>query len=77
MTSDHEILTRIHSLIAEEHELANGEGGPAQRDRRRELEVALDQCWDLLRQRQARRDAHQDPEQAHVRPAEQVEHYLQ
>jgi hypothetical protein len=77
MTSDHDILTRISSLIAEEHELDNGEGGPAHGDRRRELEVALDQCWDLLRQRQARRGAGQDPEQAHVRSAEQVEHYLQ
>jgi hypothetical protein len=77
MTSDHEILARINSLIAEEHELANGDGGPAQQDRRRDLEVALDQCWDLLRQRQARREFGRDPEQAHARPAEQVEQYLQ
>jgi hypothetical protein len=77
MTQDQDILARISSLIAEEHELDHGEGGPEQRDRRRELEVALDQCWDLLRQRQARRDAGQDPAQAHVRSAEEVERYLQ
>jgi hypothetical protein len=77
MTQDQDILARISSLIAEEHELAQGGGGTDQRDRRQEVEVALDQCWDLLRQRQARRAAGQDPDQARARPVEQVERYLQ
>jgi hypothetical protein len=41
------------------------------------VEVQLDRCWDLLRQRRARRQAGQDPEQAQVRPASTVEHYQQ
>ena len=41
------------------------------------IEVSLDQCWDLLRQRRARRDAHLNPDEAQVRPAEIVEHYQQ
>jgi hypothetical protein len=43
----------------------------------REIEVQLDQCWDLLRQRRARRDAGQDPDAAEVRPEGVVEHYQQ
>jgi hypothetical protein len=43
----------------------------------RELEVALDQCWDLLRQRRARIEAGQNPDEAHVRPANEVEGYRQ
>jgi hypothetical protein len=39
--------------------------------------VQLDQCWDLLRQRRARRAAGQDPDAAAVRPADVVEHYQQ
>ncbi|MET0479597.1 MAG: DUF2630 family protein, partial [Actinomycetota bacterium] len=45
--------------------------------RLQDLEVQLDQCWDLLRQRRARRDAGQDPDAAHVRPEGTVEGYLQ
>ena len=41
------------------------------------LDVALDQCWDLLRQRRARRNANQDEADAAIRPASQVEGYLQ
>jgi hypothetical protein len=43
----------------------------------RALEVTLDQCWDLLRQRRARRDFGDDPDKASVRSAEGVEHYKQ
>ncbi|HEX2374478.1 MAG TPA: DUF2630 family protein, partial [Actinomycetota bacterium] len=42
-----------------------------------EVEIQLDQCWDLLRQRRARRDAGQDPDSASVRPEGTVEGYLQ
>jgi hypothetical protein len=41
------------------------------------VEVALDQCWDLLRQRRARRSAGQDPDEATVRPEEVIERYKQ
>ena len=55
-----------------------GEGlDDGQQARLHEVEVQLDQCWDLLRQRRARRDAGQDPDTAHVRPEGTVEGYLQ
>ena len=75
---DHDILGRVSSLVDEEHQLRNG--GPMDDDGRRRLaaiEVQLDQCWDLLRQREGRRDAGEDPDQAHVRPPGEVEGYLQ
>jgi hypothetical protein len=49
----------------------------AEQDRLRSIEVALDQCWDVLRQRRARRNAGQDPDTAAVRSADVVEHYQQ
>jgi hypothetical protein len=71
----------IEQLVAEEHELWDRESaGNATGDDRRRLEavrVSLDQCWDLLRQRRARRDAGQDPEQAELRRSEVVERYEQ
>src|SRR3712207_8929155 len=48
-----------------------------QQARLHEVEVQLDQCWDLLRQRRARRNAGQDPDIAAVRPEGTVEGYLQ
>lgn len=78
--NDEELLQRIHVLVAEEHAL---EAGPAhaltdeQRERQRTLEVALDQCWDLLRQRRARRQYGNDADDAVVRSADIVEHYQQ
>lgn len=73
---DDDILARIDALVAEEHGLQNtsDETDP---DRLRRIEVMLDQCWDLLRQRRAKRDAGQDPSQAHVRDAGTVEGYQQ
>ncbi|MER7541731.1 DUF2630 family protein [Actinomadura sp.] len=76
------ILDRINEFIEEEHALrqaherAETTDGEA-RDRLRRLEVALDQCWDLLRQRRARLAAGQNPDDAEVRPAGEVEGYLQ
>ena len=49
----------------------------ADRERLSGIEVQLDQCWDLLRQRRARRNAGQDPDEAQVRAADVVEHYQQ
>jgi hypothetical protein len=75
---DSEIFARIKALVDEEHSLAGDDEQPGERaSRRRELETQLDQCWDLLRQRQARREFNQNPDQAHVRSAENVEGYLQ
>ena len=74
-------LDRINELMAEEHALLEKapSGGLTDADhaRLRELEVQLDQCWDLLRQRRARRDAGQDPADASVRPPGVVEGYQQ
>jgi hypothetical protein len=73
---DDDILKRIDELVAEEHRLQNtpDETDP---ERLRSLEVMLDQCWDLLRQRRARRDAGLDPSEAKVRDANVVEGYQQ
>ena len=81
MTSDRGIHEQISELVAQEHELRaqlqNHEIEPAQeRARLERLEVQLDQAWDLLRQRQALRDAGADPDSASRRPADEVEGYL-
>ena len=70
------VLNHIQELVDEEHKLYSKEA-LTEDDRKRldQLEVQLDQCWDLLRQRRALRDAGDDPEKAHVRPAEVVEKY--
>jgi hypothetical protein len=72
---DKQLSARIGDLIAEEHELERG--GEPDPVRLRELEVQLDQCWDLLRQRRARRTAGENPDDAETRPADVVEGYLQ
>lgn len=78
---DHDIVRRIGELSDEEHKLERThEGEPLSGDeleRLRDLEVALDQCWDLLRQRRARRDAGQDPDAASPRDEGIVEGYQQ
>jgi hypothetical protein len=78
---DGEVIRRIGALVDEEHELersggTHGLGDEATR-RLREVEVALDQCWDLLRQRRARRETGGDPDDAQVRPPDVVERYQQ
>ncbi len=79
--NDAEIVQQIDQLVEQEHDLERrhaAEGLPEEERRRLdEIEVRLDQCWDLLRQRRARRDAGQDPSEAHVRAAEVVERYQQ
>ena len=78
---DKQVLNRIGDLVEEEHALerqALGQGlDDDQEARLHEVEIQLDQCWDLLRQRRARRDAGQDPDIAQVRPEGTVEGYLQ
>jgi Protein of unknown function (DUF2630) len=78
--ADEGIQGRIEQLVAEEHELlgASDETAPADRHARLErIGVELDQCWDLLRQRRARREFGQDPDDAQTRDEGTVEHYLQ
>ena len=73
--SDGDILQHIRGLVDEEHELRST--GHPDRDRLQHLEEQLDQCWDLLRQRRARREFDQDPAGASVRSEGTVEHYQQ
>ena len=79
--NDAEIRDHIESLVAEEHRLLeHGESGKLTAEDRERLEaisVRLDQYWDLLRQRRARRGAGQDPDAAHMRSEDVVEHYRQ
>jgi Protein of unknown function (DUF2630) len=76
---DTDVTSRINELAAEEHELfqREGRGEATDRDRERlaDLQVTLDQCWDLLHQRRARRAAGQDPDRATVRDERTVEGY--
>jgi hypothetical protein len=79
---DKEIMAHINELIETEHklrrQLADGElTGPQEREQLRSAEEALDQCWDLLRQRRARREFGENPDEAAARPAGEVEGYIQ
>jgi hypothetical protein len=77
---DQKIIERINDLAHEEHQLfekeSRGQADEGDRERLRRLEVTLDQCWDLLHQRRARRSAGMDPNQASVRDQRTVEGYL-
>jgi hypothetical protein len=81
MMDDPEIHANIERLVTEEHELWQREsaGNASDDDRRRlgKLQVSLDQCWDLLRQRRALREAGRDPAAADLRAADVIEHYQQ
>jgi hypothetical protein len=81
VANDQDILADVNKLVAEEkelrdklqhHEIDESE----ERQRLRAVEVQLDQCWDLLRQRRALRDNGGDPDSAQLRPADEVEGYL-
>jgi hypothetical protein len=79
---DKEILSNIDKLISTEHDLrtrlAAGElTSDQEREQLRATEEQLDQCWDLLRQRRARREFGEDPNESAPRPAPEVEGYLQ
>jgi hypothetical protein len=81
MTDDKTLFSRIDELVAEEHELrtkhAAGQiDNEDERARLEALEVELDQCWDLLRQRRAKREFGENPDDAQARPAGTVEGYL-
>jgi hypothetical protein len=78
---EQDILDLINSLVDEEHDLRAREETavlmPADAERLASIEVQLDRFWDLLRQRRARRDAGQDPDDTSMRPADIVERYQQ
>jgi hypothetical protein len=78
---DKELVAQIGRLTNEEHRLEQahiGEGlNPDEAERLRSVEIALDQCWDLLRQRRARREFGANPDTAAVRPPDVVEDYQQ
>ena len=83
--SDESIAARIERLVSEEHQLRQREAKDrrdedqlgADQQRLRAVEVELDRCWDLLRQRRAREEFGQDPSEAQARDADTVERYLQ
>jgi len=81
MTDDNSIFSRINNLVAEEHELRSKHAAgdvtdSDERGRLQALETELDQCWDLLRQRRAKREFGEDPDSAQARSSETVEGYL-
>jgi hypothetical protein len=81
MTDDDQIHNRIEQLVAEEQELyergADGGLSASEHNRLESIKVGLDQCWDLLRQRRALREAGKDPAGAQTRDPEVVERYEQ
>jgi hypothetical protein len=74
--TDGALLAQIETLVQEEEALY-GHGAPSDADRERlkALNVSLDRCWDLLRQRRALREFGRDPDDAELRPAAIVEKY--
>ena len=76
---DKDVIDQINQLAHEEHELfqkeSHGDISEKERDRLKSLGVSLDQCWDLLHQRRARRNAGLDPSEARIRDAGTVEGY--
>ena len=78
---DQDLISRIDNLVAEEHGLRDKSEGQGlandDRERLEKIEVALDQCWDLLRQRRGLRHRGEDPDDATVRDPGTVEGYRQ
>jgi len=80
--TDEQIMARVGELVDEEHRLweklaRDSRANDGDRQRLAELQVQLDQCWDLLRQRRARRQAGLDVDDAQTRDADVVERYRQ
>jgi hypothetical protein len=83
--SDESIAAHIERLVSEEQELRRREQDDrkdaeqleADKERLRSVQIELDRCWDLLRQRRAHEEFGQDPEQAQIRDADTVERYQQ
>jgi hypothetical protein len=80
--NDESIIERINNLVQEEHTIRSSSPGgaaaePSSAVRLQSLETELDQCWDLLRQRRAKREFSNDPQEASARPVPKVEGYIQ
>jgi hypothetical protein len=76
MKDETKVLHHIQRLVAEEHQLFEHPSPSAEQSKRlQDVQVELDQCWDLLRQRRALRETGHDPAEAHVRPANVVKSY--
>ena len=74
--TDQTVLAHIEQLVAEEKKLyAKGAVSDAEKARLDQINVELDRCWDLLRQRRGLREFGRDPDNAEVRPAKTVENY--
>jgi hypothetical protein len=77
---DETVIADINQLAREEHELfekeSHGTATEADRQRLAQLQTMLDQCWDLLRQRRARREFGQNPDEAHLRDEKTVKGYI-
>jgi hypothetical protein len=77
-SEDQPVLNHIQRLVDEEHQLyQQGKLPKADRKRLESVQIELDQCWDLLRQRRALRDVGYNPDEAEVRPPRVVENYEQ
>jgi len=75
--TEHQVLGHIQDLVAEEHRLLSTTARDAsEHERLARVQVELDQCWDLLRQRRALRETGGDPDRAEVRPPDVVERYV-
>jgi hypothetical protein len=75
---DRPVLKHIEQLVKEEQRLRNEKSlPPTDHERLDALQVELDQCWDLLRQRRALREFGESPDHARVRPKDIVENYEQ
>ncbi len=74
--TDQTVLAHIERLVAEEKKLyAKGEVSDGEKARLNQINVELDRCWDLLRQRRALREFGRNPDNAEIRPAKTVENY--
>ena len=76
MKEEGKVLGHIQELVAEEHQLFEHPSPSADQSKRlADIQTELDQCWDLLRQRRAKRETGHDPNEAQVRPASVVKGY--
>jgi Protein of unknown function (DUF2630) len=77
--NNEDLLSRIQALVEEEHTLREGsaDGQAPDRARLKQVEESLDQCWDLLRQRRAKAESGENPNEAEARPVSEVEGYKQ
>jgi len=77
--NNEDLLSRIQALVEEEHTLReeSGDGQAPDRARLKQVEESLDQCWDLLRQRRAKAESGENPNDAETRPVSEVEGYKQ